>query len=656
MYIWLVCAALSATTIDVDVSKRESTPVPREFFGQFGEHLGYNLYGGQWAQLLRNPSFEGYDLYACEVDGAKAKLGLPEIDAGRELGLACYWLPEGDAAYALDPENPFNSNVSQRIKVTLRGGVRTPLMLPLHRVRTYDLSFYARTTAATPAYVEMRDAAGKALANASLRVDGEAWTRCAVRLDVAEGPGPGDLCWLAIKFVDPVTVWLDHAELFPVDHVNGQDPDVVRLMKELHVSLLRFPGGNFVSGYHWRDGVGPREKRVTMPNLAWPIVETNHYGTHEWVDFARAIGAEPLICVNCGNGSPEEAADWIRYCNEPAEGEFGRLRAANGHPEPFNVRYWEVGNELWGDWQVGHCPAKEYAARYDAFARAMRAADSSILLIANGGPGEWNRIFLENVTEPARSLSMHWLVGGAMPTDATAEDAAMALAAYGLDLERQLEHIQALGARLGHPDVKVAITELMSVARRASPPVSCHRHAEVLYFAGVMNACIRHRDLVELITRTAVINHGGGRSKIHEIAFAEPVHYLSLLYGTMSGRWPVGVTVDAPTYDVDIPGMAKQSGVPEIECLALLDESGRELTLVVTNRDARNDHPATIRLHGFEPKPTAGTRTIAGEPDRYNGWNAPPAVALVPGETATGPECTYTFPKCSVTEVVLIKK
>src|SRR5690606_13059468 len=119
------------------------------------------------------------------------------------------------------------------------------------------------------------------------------------------------------------------------------DPEVVQLLRDAKVSVLRFPGGNFASGYHWEDGVGPIERRPEKPNPAWAEWEPNHVGADEWLALCELIGAEPLICVNAGNGTPEEAANWVRYCNDPETTPWGQKRAANGHPAPYNVRLWE---------------------------------------------------------------------------------------------------------------------------------------------------------------------------------------------------------------------------------------------------------------------------------------------------------------------------
>ena len=115
-------------------------------------------------------------------------------------------------------------------------------------------------------------------------------------------------------------------------------------MTDVRLPMLRFPVGNFVSGYHWRDGIGPVDQRPILPNPAWPIIEWNDVGTDEWLQLCNLVGCEPLICVNAGDGTPQEAADWVAYCNSGTETPMGALRAANGRVQPYNVRRWEIGN------------------------------------------------------------------------------------------------------------------------------------------------------------------------------------------------------------------------------------------------------------------------------------------------------------------------
>ena len=159
-----------------------------------------------------------------------------------------------------------------------------------------------------------------------------------------------------------------HVLLRPADHIRGADPDVVRLLKE---SRFRSCGGRAgtSSRYHWEDGVGPSDARPTRPNYAWGGVETNLFGTGEFMDFCAAVGCEPMICVNAGNGTPEEAARWVQYCNASAETPMGQRREAAGHSARYNVRHWEIGNELWGRWQCHWTTAAGYLDRYQASAR-----------------------------------------------------------------------------------------------------------------------------------------------------------------------------------------------------------------------------------------------------------------------------------------------
>ena len=435
MLLSVLAATGDPAAIHVDATQRESTPVPRRFFGQFAEHIGFGIYGGQWAQILRNPGFEGYDLFTPEVLKTEQWLGFEENSSGRELGLACYWLPEGEATYALDEAEAYNSRYAQRLEVASQGGVRTPIRLPLHRERRYLFSLHTRAEEPATGRILLQSHEGATLDEQPITLDGSgSWQRHEIELTVPQGPKPGGLLYLVIRIERPGRIGLDQAELFPADHIDGFDPDVVQFWREARTSLLRFPGGNFVSAYHWKEGIGPRDQRRAHLNPAWPVIEWNHVGTDEWMAFARTLGAQPLICINCGSGSPEEAADWVRYCNEPATGRWGAVRAANGHPTPYNVRDWEVGNELWGHWQVGRCNPEQYARRYDAFASAMLEADPTIHLIANGGPGDWNARFLSAVNAPVPCLSMHRLIGWGPAPQSPLEDVAMALAAYGLDL------------------------------------------------------------------------------------------------------------------------------------------------------------------------------------------------------------------------------
>jgi alpha-L-arabinofuranosidase len=218
----------------------------------------------------------------------------------------------------------------------------------------------------------------------------------------------------------------------PIENINGYRKTTVDYLKELGVPALRWPGGCYADDYHWRDGIGPVEKRPKHVNVNWgKIVEDNSFGLHEFIGFCKLIGAQPYLAGNVGTGSPEELRNWIEYCNFPKGSTFSDERAANGSPEPFNVRYWGVGNELWG------CGGNFLASnagtefrRYATFARLVGGNNPNALYLVGCGPSgddtNWTRGFMDGVGNGPRpnGFSMHYYEGGSLdPVQFTPEAA-----------------------------------------------------------------------------------------------------------------------------------------------------------------------------------------------------------------------------------------
>lgn len=194
----------------------------------------------------------------------------------------------------------------------------------------------------------------------------------------------------------------------------GFRQDVMQLIRGLHMSILRYPGGNFVSGYHWRDGVGPREKRPCKLNLAWNTLESNQVGTDEFCVWANKLGAEVMLSVNLGTGTPQEAADLVEYTNHPGGTQLSNLRIQNGYPSPHDVKLWCLGNEMDGPWQIGHKKPGEYAQIAKQAAKLMKAVDPSIELVACGSTNSgmplyptWDAEVLSECIDEIDFLSMH---------------------------------------------------------------------------------------------------------------------------------------------------------------------------------------------------------------------------------------------------------
>ena len=184
--------------------------------------------------------------------------------------------------------------------------------------------------------------------------------------------------------------------------------DVLEKIKELNVPILRWPGGNFASGYHWVDGIGPKENRPKRRELAWDTVESNQFGTHEFMGLIHRIGADAYICVNLGLGTLEEASNWVEYCNSTTDTYWANLRRKNGRDKPFKVKYWGLGNEIYGKWQLGHKNAEDYAKVSFEAAKMMKGVDPDIKVIACGANNpDWDRIVLESLWSYVDYISLH---------------------------------------------------------------------------------------------------------------------------------------------------------------------------------------------------------------------------------------------------------
>jgi alpha-N-arabinofuranosidase len=196
--------------------------------------------------------------------------------------------------------------------------------------------------------------------------------------------------------------------LMPADNLNGWRSDVVALLKKLDSPLYRWPGGNFVSGYDWKVGLGPdRDRRAPMKNPAWWGIEPNDVGIDEYMQLMRLIGAEPYVALNTGLGTLAEAMDEIQYFNGSADTPMGKWRAQNGHPEPYGVKFWAVGNEMWGSWQLGHMPVDRYVKTNNLFAEAIWKIDPGAQLVGCGNVGDWSKTMLEDCSDYMTFISEH---------------------------------------------------------------------------------------------------------------------------------------------------------------------------------------------------------------------------------------------------------
>jgi len=215
---------------------------------------------------------------------------------------------------------------------------------------------------------------------------------------------------LDIRVTSGAACFIGTVSLMPADNVNGMRADTLRLLKELDSPVYRWPGGNFVSGYNWKDGIGDRDRRPPRKNPAWRGVEHNDFGLDEFITFCRTLGTEPYIAVNSGLGDATSAVEELQYANGGPGTPMGKLRAKNGHPQPYKVKWWGIGNEMYGGWQLGHMPLEKYVKKHNQFAEAMRAEDSSIKLVAVGATGKWSEEMMKHCADHMDLVSEHFYV------------------------------------------------------------------------------------------------------------------------------------------------------------------------------------------------------------------------------------------------------
>jgi alpha-N-arabinofuranosidase len=357
---------------------------------------------------------------------------------------------------------------------------------------------------------------------------------------------------LAFVFEGKGRIWVDQVSLVPGDAVGGIRADVEARVAALRPAFLRWPGGNVAQDYHWTWGVGPRDERPVWVNLSWKNEpEPGDVGTDEFVAFCRRVGAEPSITVNVGRGATVEAAAWVESTrNGPASSTYGAMRAANGHPEPYGVRLWEIGNEIWGDWVRGHSDAPTYAANYLRYARAMKAKDPKIELIAVGDNDmAWNRTLLRAAGREIDHLAIHHYYGAKeMAGDANN------LMARPLFYERFYAEVAKLvRAEAGGREIRLSINEwglTLSEARYYSMEGA-------LYGARLMNVFERSSPTVAMSAESDLVNGwpGGIIQASRHGLFVSPLYYVNLLYNQNLGRDRLRTVVEGQTFDTSNEGV-----------------------------------------------------------------------------------------------------
>jgi alpha-L-arabinofuranosidase len=371
-------AAPLAVTID---AQQTALPTSRYEFGMFIEHIGSLVYRSLWSEMLDDRKF-----YSPITAGEPLS---PDHRPGSFPGMQLRkWRPVGPAdAVTMDTDQPFVGEQSPRIALDGSGphGIRQS-GLSVVKGKEYIGHIWLKGTPGNTVKVTLiwGDAA-RDQQTASFSHLTSTYTRFSFRF--AANASTNDAAF-EITGTGAGTFHVGTASLMPADNIDGFRPDTVALLRQLHSGFWRLPGGNFVSDWSWYNGVGPRDRRPPTYDYAWNAIQSNDVGLDEFMTLCRLIGVEPYITVNAGFGDAHSAGEEVEYMNGSVRTRLGAERAQNGHPAPYDVKFWDIGNEPYGVWQLGRTDLKYYVLKHNEFAAAMRKADPSIVLLASGNMPE----------------------------------------------------------------------------------------------------------------------------------------------------------------------------------------------------------------------------------------------------------------------------
>ncbi len=450
-------------------------------------------------------------------------------------------------------------------------------------------------------------------------------------------------------------------ESSPLSDARGFRRDVLQAARAMRPAILRWPGGNFVSGYHWEDGIGPIADRPRRMELAWGGVESNRFGTDEAMEYCSALGAEPYICVNLGTGTLDEARNWVEYCNASSDTYYARLRRENGHPEPYNVKHWGLGNEMYGEWQQGHKSATEYAALAREAAKVMRGVDPSVKLVACGHDGisDWDRIIVEQLAPLVDYVAIHIYTGS--------EDYfANVLLPHHAD--RCIRHLAALieGARFRQrvtQPIHIAYDEwnvwTHSRAHDSNGYEQPYNLADALAVATYLNIFLRNPRALGMANLAQMVNVLGAIITSPDGMLLQTIYHPIRAYANGCGPLALDCFLQAGADEQhvmdekDLPDkrLAGLGPFDMLDAAATWDPDTRRLTLSVVNRDPERDLDGKIELLGGRATGNASFTVISGpSTDAGNTWADPDCVRPIESDVEwRSDHLVHRFPPHSIT-------
>ncbi len=620
-------------TIAVDCRRLSEHTINPYLFGHFVEDIRDHM-EAMLAFPLRDMDFESESLMKAEVSGS--------------------WSPYTNGKntqYALEAPAPRHSGRAQRIRalsddegyagIAQKAALKGPIDYKVEIVARASVELKFLVVEAADRHTE------EILGRVRIELTSHNWQQYKAPLTVSRACPEAEIRvyvpadhprWL--DHVSTGMLWLDHVSLLPADSAGFVKREVIEMTRPLNAGMMRI-SGNYISAYHWEHGVGPVLERPVMYNEAWGGWTSKYFGTDEFIQFCRDLQVEPLISVNDGSGTPEEAAAWIEYCNGGIDTPMGARRAANGHPEPYNVCYWEIGNEVWGQWQVGACSAEQFAQRCVAFAQAMKAADPSIVLLACGHyDQEWNKAVLDIAGEHFDYLTLHLYHGlgrFGMDRNTPAEERYKAMAAFSEWTREDIRQTTAnIRAKANTSHVKLAITEYNTMyypntIRKGLPDE--HTLGAAVANAANLNEMLRGSDMIEIGSFSDLVNGWlGGCIRIGDYyadqfrgklpgwsgrpltVYGTPTYEVLKLYAGRDVKRLLPVDAVCGTFSVRSPKptLIALDALPDLDVAACANGDGSVVTLFIVNRSLQ-ERMAELKLRDFEAAGEAIVHEITGE-------------------------------------------
>jgi alpha-L-arabinofuranosidase len=602
-----------ADTVKIDLATT-GQPISKYIYGQFAEHLGKSINGGMWSEMIQDRKFyfpveDQFDPWGVATD--------PMWDTGPYRFLkASPWKVVGPAgSVTMDRQHPFTGAQTPIIHVNGDGttaGISQDGLAVVEGQKYVGRIVLSGDSAAAPISLRFLSDDGKEVTQTIDKLSGDFQTYS------FEFTAPASTDYLRVEITSKGAgnFGIGAISLMPGDNIDGWRRDVVDLLKQLNSPAYRWPGGNFVSGYNWRDGIGDRDHRPPRKNPAWKGVEPNDVGIHEFMNLMSIIGSEPYVALNTGLGTAEQAAAEVQYLNGDSSTPMGKLRSDNGHPEPYKVNFFAVGNEMFGSWQLGHMSLDDYVKKHDAVTEAIWNVDPKSQLVAVGDVGPWDETMLTKCADHMNFLSEHIYVKEKTAVIAHAAQLADEIHRVALAHRQYLNTIPGLKGRnirivmdewnywygdylYGELGVRYHLKDGLGVARGLH---EFFRNSDLFFMANYAQTC----------NVIGAIKTSGTASEL------EPTGLVLQVYRNHFGTIPVTVG-DAP---------------PDLDVSAALTEDKKALTVGIVNCTTI-PRELTLDIGGTALSENAHSWTITGtDPDSFNEPGKPPEVAIAEKDVA----------------------